>query len=636
MPTYTNSHAAFDVAINGVPFYLWPTNQSPLVRQPAQSRRDQIDQTSEPGEQSLTGWWYRSQSSFHLGAGLRFYDPIRGDQSSQYRFADSAGVNPWTKGEVSLLRRATLKDPQASWGDMVSWAHDGDSGLLYEDGDDIRCYKVSTDGSFVVDYEDGAEGTSNVWSVAAAGAEYWVLSNNGIYKGPLPGGNGSKVFTIPGADDNGVIRWAKDRLYAGVNNRLYELTDLSTPSKALPDGYDADTGRLMYTHPETDWKWSAIAPGPDAVFFSGYAGTSTTIHGNRSMVYATTLETSNVDAAPQSTPPTVAAEMPAGEFILNMTSYLGVYLILCTTKGVRVCEIGRGGQLRVGPLSIEAPAYSYSACVWDRFAYVAGAVTDGYDGVWRLDLSAPVDDSGLRFAYAKDVATTHLSASEGYVARVAMVGTTGRVAMMVKNSGVWMEHATELVASGWLRTGLIRFDTWEDKLFHRLRTTMDAATTGTVAPAWMPDESTANGLGSTTPVSAYDTAGSDGTPRMQCGYRFTLTRATTTTGPTLTGYQVRSMPANVKQREIRLPLLCARRERVRGGPTVERSVWDRVSALEALEKSGVAVPYQDFGTGEAKTVIVDQVQFVTEAVPQSRPAQSDPLGWLNVTLRVVD
>ena len=93
MATYTNSHAKFDCAINGTPFFLGPSAEYPLVRESAETQRQQIDQSSEPGEQSLTAWWYRSQSSFHMGAGLKFYDPIRGNQNDQFRFYDSAGVD---------------------------------------------------------------------------------------------------------------------------------------------------------------------------------------------------------------------------------------------------------------------------------------------------------------------------------------------------------------------------------------------------------------------------------------------------------------------------------------------------------------------------------------------------------------
>jgi hypothetical protein len=100
---WTNNAEDFDVAIGGLPFFLAPTDQTPYQRETAPYRKDQFDNGSEPGEQSLTGWWIRSQSSFHVGDGIRFYDPSTGE-ASKYRFADSQGVNVWTKGEVTLLK----------------------------------------------------------------------------------------------------------------------------------------------------------------------------------------------------------------------------------------------------------------------------------------------------------------------------------------------------------------------------------------------------------------------------------------------------------------------------------------------------------------------------------------------------
>ena len=83
-----------------------PTDQTPYQRETAPYRKEQFDNGAEPGEQSLTGWWIRSQSSFHNGSGIKFYDPSSGE-ASKYRFTDSQGVNVWTKGEVSLLKDVT-------------------------------------------------------------------------------------------------------------------------------------------------------------------------------------------------------------------------------------------------------------------------------------------------------------------------------------------------------------------------------------------------------------------------------------------------------------------------------------------------------------------------------------------------
>ena len=99
---WINNAEDYDVAIGGEPFILAPTDVNPYQRETAPYRKDQFDNSKEPGEQSLTGWWIRSQSSFHGGTGIRFYDPTSGE-STGYRFTDSQGVNVWTKGQVTLL-----------------------------------------------------------------------------------------------------------------------------------------------------------------------------------------------------------------------------------------------------------------------------------------------------------------------------------------------------------------------------------------------------------------------------------------------------------------------------------------------------------------------------------------------------
>jgi hypothetical protein len=107
---WTNNAEDYDVAIGGEPFFMAPTDQTPYQRETAPYRKEQFDNGAEPGEQSLTGWWIRSQSSFHNGSGIKFYDPSSGE-ANKYRFTDSQGVNVWTKGEVSLLKDVTSVHP---------------------------------------------------------------------------------------------------------------------------------------------------------------------------------------------------------------------------------------------------------------------------------------------------------------------------------------------------------------------------------------------------------------------------------------------------------------------------------------------------------------------------------------------
>jgi len=99
---YSATGEAYDVAIAGLPFFLLNSDDSPYRRVTAQYRKQQIDQSREPGEQTLTGWWLRSQSSFHYGQGIKFFEPIQ-DESLRFQYTESKGINVWTKGQATLL-----------------------------------------------------------------------------------------------------------------------------------------------------------------------------------------------------------------------------------------------------------------------------------------------------------------------------------------------------------------------------------------------------------------------------------------------------------------------------------------------------------------------------------------------------
>jgi hypothetical protein len=117
---WSNNAEDYDVAVGGLPFFLAPTDQTPYQRETAPYRKDQFDNGSEPGEQSLTGWWIRSQSSFHVGNGIKFYDPSAGE-ATKYRFTDSQGVDVWTKGEVRLLK--DVDNNHITTGEVVGTDH---------------------------------------------------------------------------------------------------------------------------------------------------------------------------------------------------------------------------------------------------------------------------------------------------------------------------------------------------------------------------------------------------------------------------------------------------------------------------------------------------------------------------------
>jgi hypothetical protein len=97
----TDDGAGYDFAIGGQGFHIAPNDESPYERATAQFRKEQLDTSQNYGDQSLLGYWTRGQFSFHLGAGVKYYELADGEDVLN-RYAESEGVDPFEPGEVSL------------------------------------------------------------------------------------------------------------------------------------------------------------------------------------------------------------------------------------------------------------------------------------------------------------------------------------------------------------------------------------------------------------------------------------------------------------------------------------------------------------------------------------------------------
>ena len=145
--TYQSTGVAYDISIAGQPFFLLNDDNTPYRRVTAQYRKQQIDQTREPGEQTLTGWWLRSQSTFHFGQGIKFFEPAQ-DESLRFQYTYSKGCDVWTKGQVTLLNEVnethvTTNNLQSNgrpyqFSRSIRWTKDGNTydGVLMVDGHD--------------------------------------------------------------------------------------------------------------------------------------------------------------------------------------------------------------------------------------------------------------------------------------------------------------------------------------------------------------------------------------------------------------------------------------------------------------------------------------------------------------------
>jgi len=130
--------ARLPVAINGHAFMANPNIERttvPVIRQ-------QADTSTEAGEQTLNpqGLWRRSQESWHHGAGQDFLDGRQGDEATDpHRFRSSKGIDPWTKGQISLLH-PTLKTWSTTGTNLylaVASATAGVSYLYVSDGTEV-------------------------------------------------------------------------------------------------------------------------------------------------------------------------------------------------------------------------------------------------------------------------------------------------------------------------------------------------------------------------------------------------------------------------------------------------------------------------------------------------------------------
>jgi hypothetical protein len=416
---WQNTNESYDVALGGLPFFYAINDARPYIRQTAPFRKEQFDNGAEPGEQSLTGWWLRSQSSFHGGSGIKFYDPSAGETVA-HRFTDSKGLNVWNKGEVTLLKdtatthytTGSIQTNGKPFQIARSIEYNGTDGILLWDEYDVD--KIAADGTVThfIDYSSGSEYPVHAMCDDGTYA-YWITNvlNTGtprlrVYKKLLTGVSGAGDTLM--ISDNGitvtnaVMEYVKDRIVMCINNKVYEISSSAT---ALPSP--------LYTHSDTDIIFSSITASGPAIYIAGYSGT-------QSSIFKFTLNTSGV--MPTLTTAITAAEMPVGEIIHKIYYYLG-YMMIGTNKGIRAAIVSdQDGSINYGPLIVETTQPCYDFAASNHYIWCATGV-DGAPGVIRIDLSNEIEP--LRFAYANDL---YVNGTSGYrTTTCAFAGTTDRL-----------------------------------------------------------------------------------------------------------------------------------------------------------------------------------------------------------------
>ena len=615
---YIPTGPAYEVAFSGLPFFLAASDEQPYRRVTAQYRKQQIDQTREPGEQTLTGWWVRSQSSFHLGAGIKYFEPIQ-EESLRFQYTESKGIDVWTRGQATLLNDTASFYTATTGPAQMIGVNDGTNDcIIVSDGSVLK--KITTGGTSSTYAQAGT--ASTIYSVTTNGKQYFFVNGSTVHRGNISGSTSDTEIYTAASTTRATIRYVKQRLIAAIGSAIYEL-DPNNSSGALPTP--------LFTHPNSSWVWSSISEGPQAFYVSGYDP-----NGTSSSVFKIGLDDTPANKTGLGFPglltPTVIIDMPTGERINDFDVYLGLYAILATSLGFRVGVADSTGDIQYGPLLFKDAACTAIAFK-DSYAYIATLV-DGEAGLVRTDLSTTVIANALYFPWAWDLIAAGTAAT---ASQVAFFGNSDRLAFATGNT-IYAESTTSLVATGYIRTGYIRYNTLETKIYKLLQARIDTTNGGIAIVSIDSRDNTYNigsfSQGTTVPEInvSYPT-----TSQEYLGFQFTMSRSTTdvTKGPLFTGYQLKSLPAVPRQRLIQYPVFCYDHESDKFSNEVgfEGSAYQRMSQLEAIENVGDTIRVQDFRTGEEYLGIIEEMDFMNKTPEDKRFSGFG--GTLLVTIRTI-
>jgi len=561
----------YPIAINGRP-YLLDMASNEFSRVFDARVRDSVDQSTEPGEASLNpqGLWRRSQSSWHYGAGQQYADTA---DAEAFRFNTSKGVNPWTRGRLTLLSDTSQALSSANSNLYMVTAS---SRLYLSDGQNV---KFTTDLSSFTTVTGTA--ASNIYSLASDGYSVFYSYANGDIDQTNAGISTSSAY-ITGIEA-GKMGYVKGRLMVGGQgvdkHRLWNITTTPTSSANNPSP--------LFSHPNTNFEWVGFAAGQNQIYCAGFAG-------NKSFVYKTAVKADGTSLDI----PTVAAELPLGETITAIHGYLG-YVVIGLQDGFRFCSADDNGNLVVGPRIVLSGQVDEFAGI-GKYIYFSYKNFDSTStGIGRMDISVFISTN--QPAYASDLMVT----GQGAIPDVHEFGN--QPVFTVAGLGLYKQHATNLVSSGYLESGIFRWGVPDPKIVAKLDIRA-LPLDGSVTLAISNDNGAYNSF-TTWSTSDAKEATIEGLEdkAFEAEIKVTLTRdAAGTAGPILTRFMARAFVASLRSQIFTVPLLMHHRLQIQG-----KEYWQDVDAemgyLRDLVDTPKVVTYQE--NQETFPVVVENVQF---------------------------
>jgi hypothetical protein len=502
--------------------------------------RDSTDDSTSPGEGAINpgGLWRRGQDSWHFGSGQRYADTA---ESRDYMFYKSKGINPWVKGQLSLLNATKRSLESANTNLFTCVVESGGTEYLYvADGGVVRFssnpFAATPTWTAITTGSPTTLPTTAITGLETNGTNVFIAwtGNDIWYTTP---GSTTATFFYPtsGTDDKtySAFGFAKGRGFAAVDQDLYQI------------GLGSGSHTVFFDNPDTTFRWVGAAAGQNAVYAAGHSG-------DKSLIYKITIKTDGTLDVP-----VVALELPVGEIVSAIHGYLG-FIAIGSNKGLRFCSTDAQSNLVAGSLIPTTGAVNDFASD-DRFIWFAYTNYDGVSsGLGRLDLS--VFTSANTPAYSTDLMYT----STGAVKSVASID--GKRIFTISGVGVIVEDTANLVASGEIETGTWRWGIPDRKFVAKIDT-RSTPLVGSIASYLKLDD------GDYQEVGVWDTGndiensfdGSD-TRAIEADFKYILTRSSTatSTGPTFTRWMARAYAAPFRSQVFVVPVLLHQSVTVRG------------------------------------------------------------------------
>lgn len=568
----------YPVAINGRP-YMIDQKSGEFQRGYEPRVRDSQDISTAPGEAAINpgGLWRRGHDSWHLGAGQQYADVA---ESQDYRFYKSKGIDPWTKGQISLLNATSriLESANTNLKMVVAGSR-----LYVADGANL---KFTTDlSSWTTCDPPSTPWTDPIVALTSDGQNVYLsyTTQTGVYTTSASSTSPHAITSFLAGDNWYTLSFAKNFLVGAHSNSSGGYTSRSLHT--VTSGGKTEIGEPS----NPGFTWVNATSGQNVAYVAGTTGTKSYVYRVSIKSDATNLET-----------PIVSLELPRGETITNIFGYLG-FVLLGTNKGVRFCSTDSQNNLVAGPI-IPTSGSVLDFTADDKYVWFAYTNYDSVSGgLGRLDLSTFTGTNTP--AYATDLMYDSTSA-------VQSCATLGSVRVFsVSGVGIIKENTASLVASGNIEMGTYRWGIPDRKFVARVDVRTEPLT-GSVTAYLANDHSDYDDLG--TWSQAGDTentyTGTD-TKTIEADFKLVLTRsATVTSGPIVTRWMARAYAAPFRSQTFSVPVLLHSKIKLRNGKEVYLDVQEEQDALDELLASPRIILLQ-IGTA-THSVIVEDIRWI--------------------------